>query len=146
MSTRKKNSKAIALTAAAALTGTVMFRQGDVAIIRVGDLPANPEARKRDHGRVVLAYGEVTGHAHAITDKAVVQYDAPNATEAARQLLASVGLTVEISEHNQPSFLDVPDGATIEHEEHAAIALDPGKYVVLRQREYAPEALRSVAD
>jgi hypothetical protein len=143
---RKKNFPALALVAATTLAGVPMFRQGDVAIVRVGDLPPNITPRKRDRGRVVLAYGEITGHAHAITDKAVVQFDAPNATEAARQLLASVGLTVEISEHNQPSFLDVPEGATIEHEEHTAIALDPGKYVIIRQREYAPEALRSVAD
>lgn len=145
--THKKNYPSLALTAAAALAGVQMFRQGDVAIVRVSALPSGATPRKRDKGRVVLAYGEVTGHAHAIADRAVVQFDAPNATEAARLLLASVGIKGEVlSEHNQPSFLDVPECATIEHEEHTAIALDPGQYVVIRQREYAPEALRSVAD
>lgn len=125
---------------------SVMFRQGDVLLIRVPELPADVQARRRDRGRVVLAYGEVTGHAHAITKTDVVHYDATNPTEAARQVLASVGLTVEVSEHNAPSFLEVPTGAEVEHEEHATVALPAGRYVRLTQREYAPDTLRSVAD
>lgn len=113
------------------------YRQGDVLILRVNALPADATKRSRDNGRVVLAYGEVTGHAHSITEKDVVQFDARNATDAARQLLASVGLTVEVSEHNAPSFLDVPTGAEVKHEEHGTIVLEPGQYVVLRQREWS---------
>ena len=43
-----------------------MFRQGDVLIIPVAKLPDCLEPMKRERGRVILAHGEVTGHAHAI--------------------------------------------------------------------------------
>lgn len=129
---RKKSGLAL-MALAAAFVG----RQGDVAILRVNALPAGLSERKRDKGRVVLAYGEVTGHAHAITENRVIQYEAANPTEAANKLLADVGLTVELSEHNAPSFLAVEEPATVEHEEHNPIALEPGRYVVIRQREWS---------
>lgn len=116
---------------------TKIFRQGDILIALVACLPAGITAKPRDNGRVVLAYGEVTGHAHAITEKAVVHYEAENATDAAQQLLASVGLTIEVGAENAPTFLDVPNGATLAHEEHGAVTLEPGQYVVLRQREWS---------
>lgn len=117
-----------------------ILRQGDVALIRVAGLPSIAlTERTRDKGAVVLAYGEVTGHSHAILDKQVVQFDAENAQDAAAQLLASVGLTVELHAANAPSFLEVKDGGTIEHQEHDPIALDPGTYVVLRQCEWTDD-------
>lgn len=140
----RKHSSLAALTLAAAFVG----RQGDVAILRVNALPGGKlTARSREQGRVVLAHGEVTGHAHAIADKMVIQYEATNPTEAANKLLADVGLTVELSEHNAPTFLAVEEPATVEHEEHSPIALEPGSYVVLRQREWSDaDEPRQVAD
>lgn len=128
-------------------TATI-FRQGDVVIVRVNALPAGLKPRARERGRVVLAHGEVTGHAHAIGEKKVVQYEAANPTEAARKLLADVGLKVELTEHNAPTFLEVQGkGATIKHEEHSTIALEPGFYVVGRQREWSDaDEPRQVAD
>lgn len=125
------------MTRKKAVSVPTILRQGDVALVRVSALPSVAlTERKRDRGAVVLAYGEQTGHSHAIADKAVVQFDAPNATDAATQLLASVGLTVELHAANAPSFLEVPEAATVEHQEHDPIALDPGTYVVLRQCEW----------
>ena len=46
----------------------VKFRQGDVGLIPVASLPDGAKKVPRDKGRIVLAYGEVTGHAHAIYD------------------------------------------------------------------------------
>lgn len=129
-----------------AAVAALIVRQGDVALIRVNDLPANLTERKRDGGRVVLAYGEVTGHAHAITKKGVMQFDAENAVDAAKKLLASVGLTVEVTEQNAPTFIEVPSDASIVHEEHGTIDLPAGKYVKLQQREYSPVEIRTVAD
>ena len=55
-----------------------MYRQGDVLIRRLKKLPPEPEGGsekvERDNGRVVLAYGEVTGHAHAIHDPGVTAW------------------------------------------------------------------------
>lgn len=104
---------------------TRMVRQGDVLVTRVDSLPEKLSERPRDEGRVILAYGEVTGHCHQVAD--------PGAA----------------------ALLDAPDGETylrvdrlseLVHDEHGAIALEPGNYKVTRQREYTPEAIINVAD
>lgn len=127
-----------------------ILRQGDVLLVAVGaSLPPGCKRAKRDGGRVVLAYGEVTGHSHAIAEAdaiLMVMDDQAEMAAAARALLASVGLTTEIRDEEVVGVLDTPAGGTLLHEEHAAIALDAPHYVVLRQREYAPEAIRTVAD
>lgn len=103
---------------------STQYRQGDVFITRVQKIPADAKAAARDSGRIVLAYGEATGHAHAVLDEDV-------------RLLAT----------GDRRFLEVGDkGATVKHEEHAPVSLPPGKYEVIRQREYSPEEIRNVAD
>ena len=124
-----------------------MFRQGDVLIVCVGSLPKGVKERAREAGRVVVAHGEVTGHAHAIERRDVVHYDAPNAEAAAQQLLADVGLNMEVTPQNAPSFLELPTGAEVLHEEHGTIRLPAGPAVVLRQREWTDaDEPRQVAD
>jgi hypothetical protein len=101
-------------------------RQGDVLVIAVDGIPADAALVVRDGGRVVLAYGEVTGHAHAI-----------RAREAS------------LLELGPDRYLRVSAPVTLEHEEHAAIGLPPGTYRVVIQREYVPgpvPASRRVAD
>jgi hypothetical protein len=44
------------------------YRQGDVLIERIAKMPTSTTPVARDAGRVILAYGEVTGHAHAIVE------------------------------------------------------------------------------
>ena len=103
------------------MTQVTMVRQGDVLLERISDDTETPEgfaAVKRDKGRVILAYGEVTGHAHAITEEWATLFEA---AEERRLVL--------------------PEEATLRHEEHGAIALAPGTYRVVIQREYVPEAL-----
>lgn len=100
------------------------FRQGDVFLVQVREIPKKAAAVEREKGRIVLAYGEATGHAHAVLDADV-------------QLLAL----------GDARFLEVGGkGATVRHEEHAPIKLAPGLYEVKRQREYSPEEIRNVAD
>ena len=103
------------------------FRQGDVLIIPVAKTPGDLEQIARDNGRVVLAYGEVTGHAHAIKDARAALFRDPK--------LAAVFMHVSG---------DAP--VALEHEEHATIHLPPGDYEIRRQREYSPEEIRIVAD
>lgn len=108
----------------------------------------------REAGRVILAHGEITGHAHEVVDSSAVLDPAEIEIPAA-------------------DFFEEPDGRRIllvnrpcvlRHEEHGAIALDPanptqvrqgdvflqpigpGAWEVKRQREYSPEAIRNVAD
>lgn len=104
-----------------------LYRQGDVLIIRVARIPAKAAKQRRDRGRVVLAYGEVTGHAHAIADSGAELLHDP-ATERAFLRVLTEG------------------GVELRHEEHATITLPPGSYEVRRQREYSPERSRFVAD
>lgn len=104
-----------------------LFRQGDVLIRRVRSLPK--EAKDiTPKGRIVLAYGEVTGHAHAIADGEVREFSMADAANVTRR------------------FLNVVKEATVRHEEHAPIPLPPGVYEIVQQREYTPEAIRNVAD
>lgn len=113
-----------------------MYRQGDVLIMevkkkkKVGKCTEVP----RDNGRIVLAYGEVTGHAHAITS--------PHAG-----LLATKALTAWGTESNvEERYLTVKKTVVLEHEEHAPITIKKGVYKVVRQREYDPIRDRYVAD
>lgn len=95
-----------------------MFRQGDVMLVAVEGSPADARDEPRDaSGRVVLAYGERTGHAHALHEPGV------------RMLRAA----------NQEVFLEVLAPANLLHEEHERIAIPPGAYRVVRQREWTDE-------
>lgn len=103
------------------------YRQGDVGLVRVQHVPADVTPVPRDAGRIVLAYGEVTGHAHAIVDEAA---------------------ELVVTDTNE-RFLRIMNGSGVElrHEEHATITLPPGNYRVVQQREYlAPEIVRQVMD
>ena len=104
-----------------------IYRQGDVLIRAIKALPKSVEA-VTPKGRIVLAYGEVTGHAHAIAEGEAREFSYAEAGGVVRR------------------FLEVVKKATVKHEEHAAIPLPPGLYEVITQREYRPEGLRSVAD
>lgn len=113
-----------------------LARQGDVLIERIDKLPIGLRQAKRDEsGRIVLAYGETSGHAHAIRDKGVI------------------GLRMAGSE--DVDYIEVGgSGATLSHEylsgamaDHHPVELAPGTYKVTRQVEYQPKALpRRVVD
>lgn len=105
-------------------------RQGDVLIEAVDEAEMGEQVQ-RDNGRIVLAYGEVTGHAHAIADTQAEMFESR---------VTDVDLGVR--------FLQVlaEGGVALTHEEHGTITIPPGTYKVTRQREYSPEAIRNVAD
>ena len=103
------------------------YRQGDVLIRRVDSLPSNRKKIKREMGLVILAHGEVTGHHHSLADEQVDLFE--TASEA--------GVT----------YLEVREAmATLTHQEHAPITLEPGKYRVSIQKEYTPAAIVSTLD
>jgi hypothetical protein len=99
----------------------MLWRHGDVLIASVGSIPE--AAVERPHA--VLAEGEITGHSHRI---------------------AEVGAAV-VLEHGGMLYLRVvAPAATVVHQEHRPIDLPRGTYRVWRQREYTPEAIRTVID
>ena len=98
-------------------------QHGDVTIKPIDKIPSDA---KRTEQRV-LAFGEVTGHAHRLLDDA----------------------DVEVYEREGTLFLRVgPEGAGVTHEEHGVGLIEPGAYQVGRVREYDhfAEEAREVRD
>ena len=106
------------------------FRQGDVLVesvklTRAQLIKKGGKVLPREAGRVVLAHGEATNHAHAIADVGVELIE------------------LETGER----FLFSESGGTLRHEEHGLIEIPAGMHrVVWPQREYQPDAIRNVAD
>lgn len=101
------------------------YRHGDVGVIGAASLPKDAVREDTSQG-VVLAYGEVTGHAHRI-----------------------VAGEVEMWTADKLRFMVVGDeGATLNHEEHGPMELEPGIYEVRIQQVFDPftELSRNVAD
>jgi hypothetical protein len=94
----------------------MIVRQGDLLLRKVEKLPKRARTVKSD----VILEGEATGHAHRITDGEIFRFWS--------------------QESGDQMFVKVDKGTTLIHEEHASIALDPGIYEVVRQREYDPDA------
>lgn len=88
-----------------------IVRQGDVLIRQVKSIPSSAKRIERKE----LAYGEVTGHSHAIADP-----------EAAFLL-----------EHGDELYMVVTadGGVEIRHEEHAPHVIPPGNYQIVQQEE-----------
>lgn len=101
--------------------------QGDVVIVprpHLSGVIPNTTPIPRENGRIILAHGEVTGHAHAIECETAEWFS----TEDGKR------------------FLRLVEPASIQHEEHGAFELEAGTYEIRIEREYSPEAIRNVAD
>lgn len=124
-------------------TKPTTIRQGDVLLTPVAALPAGCVEVPNDRGRIVLAYGEVTGHAHAIADHRQAFVPSARAVELADAAIARAKLW---SAPNGQRYLQVTEPVTLSHEEHTAHTIPPGIYQLPVQVEYSPTELRQVAD
>lgn len=106
------------------------YRQGDVMVVPAKVIPAGAAELPDDNGRVVLAHGEVTGHAHALYGGRVKMFRAGDEGGGGVR------------------YLDVPPGGdTLRHEEHTTHRIPGGAHVVIQQREYdLLQGARNVAD
>lgn len=115
------------------------YRQGDVLLIPISPdaVPMTATAVARENGKAILAHGEVTGHHHAILDRDVDLIGIP----AEGEQLVSADQAAEL-------YLLVHGTEPVEltHQEHDTIVVEPGAYKVVRQCEYQPDAIRTVAD
>ncbi|MBN1447230.1 MAG: hypothetical protein JXA28_04810 [Bacteroidetes bacterium] len=100
------------------------FRQGDILIAAIPEIPPEAEEEQIENGGFVLARGEATGHAHVIRQSRDI---AAFRTRDSRYLRALREVTVT-------------------HEEHDPISLPAGLYAIIRQREYAPGKIHNVQD
>lgn len=99
-------------------------RQGDILIISVDELPEGIQEKEREDGLIVLAYGEVTGHKHAIADTELKWFGAVSGAQ----------------------YLDASKPFQLRHEEHATLDFPPGKYRVVRQYEASADDVYQVMD
>ena len=99
------------------------YRQGDLLFIE-DKLPENTEQVAREDGKLILARGEATGHAHTIRTPGV-----------------------ELHLLDGRRWVVAPDGGTtVTHEEHVPLSLPLGVWRVAQQREYTPAGIRPVMD
>jgi len=98
----------------------MLFQQGDVLIQAVSEV----KGKKLNHK--TLAQGEATGHHHTITEG-----------------------DAELYEHEGTMYLRVnSEEAVVTHEEHKAVTLPKGDYIVRRVREadHYSDEVRNVQD
>lgn len=94
------------------------YHQGDIILRRINQIP-NTAKKTRDE---IVAYGEVTGHAHRIKNS-------------------------EIFEENDKTFVRVLDIEPMSHDTHPpTLPIETGDYERLRQYEYFPEGELEVKD
>lgn len=111
------------------------YRQGDVYISKLSESLDLGEPHKPEPRGTVLAYGEVTGHAHTLDPTKAQLFDLPD------------HLKSEIPEAANGRILRVLEPVSLKHEEHGDINLEPGDYYVGIQIEYDDmEEWRRVAD
>lgn len=120
----------------------MIIRQGDVGLlaVEVDDADLGAEV-PREGGRIVLAHGEATGHAHAVSHpKARMFRFLPGRDAAVRK---RHGLAADVT---IVGVVRTPVRAYVDHEEHDRLELPGRSTLVIRQRVYTPEAIRDVAD
>lgn len=97
----------------------LQYRQGDLLFVQQD---TRPVAELTTRQSTVIVAGEATGHAHHLMAGTILE--APDGA----------------------LYLDVTQTTQVVHEEHGPITLDPGLWLVVRQREYSPKAIRTVVD
>ena len=102
----------------------MIIQQGDILIEAAG-VPAGAKPVTRRDGRIILADGESTGHAHAVVADTAVAYEADGTL-----------------------YLSVDADTDVVHEEHGTVTLPPGEYRVRHVREFDhfAEEARDVQD
>lgn len=95
------------------------YRQGDLLFLWQETRPSiNLNIRQSN----IIVAGEATGHAHYLQSGIILE--APDGV----------------------LYLDITQTTQVIHEEHGPITLDLGLWLVVRQQEYRPEAIRTVED
>lgn len=154
----------------------VQYRQGDVAIERVDSFPSNLKPAPLDKGRVILAYGEVTGHAHTfcaedctkLTDERGSEFfDVTGRPLNFRLPIVRKWKNQVMVKHPKLGIIEfamvdvqIEDGQVIvagdfgllQHDEHHAHGVKAGRYIgggdggKVNQREYTPAGIVRTRD
>lgn len=103
----------------------MIYRHGDVILKTISKIPSG--AKVTSSGKLnKLALGETTGHSH--------------------KLMTVVD--VDLLEFGGNKYFSLPEPATIEHEEHKTLTLEPQVYEVVIKKEfdYITKQIREVKD
>lgn len=112
-----------------------LLRQGDVLLVRCRRKPSCDAKIVTDRGRVILAYGEQTGHAHQVCEATTLTDPDP------------VPPCQLFEEPDGTRLLVVKRPSALRHEEHDPLALDAGStWEIRRQAEWSLDQIRQVAD
>ncbi len=90
----------------------MLYQQGDVLIETITELPSHANPISPSTGRVILAQGEATGHAHAVIEP------------------------VDLYEVGDRLYCRAEGPFTVVHEEHRAIKVPAGLYRIRKVQEY----------
>jgi hypothetical protein len=113
---------------------TEIYSQGDLLIERVKHVEPSGTIVARDAaGALLLAEGELSGHRHAIFERATMFRD-----DALARAMPSDLYIVHVRVAGGP--------AVVQHDEHAPITLRERTYRVRRQRELEPKDAAIIAD
>lgn len=152
------------------------YRQGDVLIERIASLPQNLKPVARENGRVILAHGEVTGRAHAFTERTTNKFTDESGAEffevTGPEIVANLPIlrrwrsqvlvnhpefgAIEFAEsditiHGERAIISGEFGL-LKHDEHNTHGVPAGFYrgagadKTVHQREYSPQGIRRSTD
>lgn len=93
-----------------------IYRHGDILLKRIKTLPQGDEVKTK--GQYILAYGEVTGHKHVMT------------VEKPEHL--------KVLDNDGGIFIELTEPATVTHEEHNTITVEPGYFEVIHEQHRDP--------
>lgn len=128
----------------------LQFRQGDVYLFQVDKLPDANKCKPvgKNH---VLAYGEATGHCHAIKKEDCELFEANDNIKALAKKYGvnddravTHGLRIVV---NNTKLLHGTPSKGFSDPDHTSIDLPIGDYIVLRPREYDDsDEFKAIAD
>jgi hypothetical protein len=105
-----------------------VIRQGDVILVSVRAIPVDAIQQPIKGKKLILAFGEATGHHH--------RFEFLDSTQNIKLYVAAGGAR----------YLDVSAPSDLLHEEHSTARVPAGKWLLPQQVEYTPAELRRVAD
>ena len=118
-----------------------IYRHGDVYLIPIKTkIDGTPEKR------AVLAYGEVTGHAHVIDHPRAKLTRDPKAVDLAKAELVRLGIIDKDAIVTGALTVEGDEAVPLTHEEHDTHHIRADSYAVVIQREYSPAKIRRVVD
>lgn len=100
-----------------------MFRQGDFLFVPVEEMPENLAVEKRVKGKVIVGYGEATGHHHSVADHAATMF-----TDGVER------------------WLVLERDSVLDHQEHQPFTLPAGVYRVIQEETYHAGKIQRVRD